>query len=61
MSQSEFAGLLKRRDAARAAYAKAMSKYDAVVTLGACGAAPVGRRPGYYDHGADAAIFSLAL
>ena len=30
------------RDAARAAYAKAMSKYDAVVTLGACGAAPVG-------------------
>jgi Asp-tRNA(Asn)/Glu-tRNA(Gln) amidotransferase A subunit family amidase len=42
MSQSEFAGLLKRRDAARAAYAKAMSKYDAVVTLGACGAAPVG-------------------
>jgi ribosomal-protein-alanine N-acetyltransferase len=27
----------------------------------ACGAAPVGRRPGYYDHGGDAAIFSLAL
>jgi ribosomal-protein-alanine N-acetyltransferase len=26
-----------------------------------CGAAPVGRRQGYYDHGADAAIFSLAL
>jgi [ribosomal protein S18]-alanine N-acetyltransferase len=26
-----------------------------------CGVAPVGRRQGYYDHGADAAIFSLAL
>ena len=26
-----------------------------------CGAAPVGRRRGYYEHGADAAIFSLAL
>jgi [ribosomal protein S18]-alanine N-acetyltransferase len=26
-----------------------------------CGAAPVGRRQRYYDHGADAAIFSLAL
>jgi ribosomal-protein-alanine N-acetyltransferase len=26
-----------------------------------CGAAPVGRRQVYYDHGADAAIFSLAL
>ena len=25
------------------------------------GAIPVGRRPRYYDHGADAAIFSLAL
>lgn len=25
------------------------------------GAEPVGRRPGYYDSGADAAIFSLAL
>jgi ribosomal-protein-alanine N-acetyltransferase len=25
------------------------------------GARPVGRRPGYYDSGADAAIFSLAL
>jgi Asp-tRNA(Asn)/Glu-tRNA(Gln) amidotransferase A subunit family amidase len=42
MSQSEFAGLLKRRADARAAYAKAMSKYDAVITAGACGAAPVG-------------------
>ena len=26
-----------------------------------CGAEPVGHRQGYYDHGADAAIFSLAL
>ena len=26
-----------------------------------CGAEPVGRRQGYYAHGADAAIFSLAL
>jgi len=25
------------------------------------GAVPVGRRPGYYEHGADAAMFSLAL
>ena len=25
------------------------------------GGVPVGRRPGYYEHGADAAIFSLAL
>jgi ribosomal-protein-alanine N-acetyltransferase len=27
----------------------------------ALGAVPVGERPGYYEHGADAAIFSLAL
>ena len=26
-----------------------------------CGAEPVGHRQGYYDHGAHAAIFSLAL
>jgi ribosomal-protein-alanine N-acetyltransferase len=25
------------------------------------GAVPVGKRPGYYEHGADAAMFSLAL
>ncbi len=42
MSQTEYAGLIKRRAAARAAYAKALAKYDACVTLGACGAAPVG-------------------
>jgi ribosomal-protein-alanine N-acetyltransferase len=27
----------------------------------AFGAVPVGKRPGYYEHGGDAAIFSLAL
>lgn len=27
----------------------------------AFGGVPVGKRPGYYEHGADAAIFSLAL
>ena len=42
MTQRDYAELLKRRDAARAAYAKAASKYDAFVTLGACGAAPKG-------------------
>ena len=26
-----------------------------------CGAEPVGHRQGYYDHGADSAIFGLAL
>jgi Asp-tRNA(Asn)/Glu-tRNA(Gln) amidotransferase A subunit family amidase len=42
MTQREYADLLKQRDASRAAYAKAASKYDAFVTLGACGAAPKG-------------------
>jgi Asp-tRNA(Asn)/Glu-tRNA(Gln) amidotransferase A subunit family amidase len=42
MSQAEYRGLLQRRSDARAAYAKAMARYDACVTLGACGAAPVG-------------------
>jgi Asp-tRNA(Asn)/Glu-tRNA(Gln) amidotransferase A subunit family amidase len=42
MTQKEFAGLLDRRVASRNAYAKVMGKYDACVTLGACGAAPVG-------------------
>ena len=41
-TQAQYADLLTRRVAARAAYAKAASKYDAFVTLGACGAAPVG-------------------
>jgi Asp-tRNA(Asn)/Glu-tRNA(Gln) amidotransferase A subunit family amidase len=42
MSQAEYRGLLQRRSDARAAYAKAMARYDACITLGACGAAPVG-------------------
>ena len=41
-TQSDYRELLARRVAARAAYAKAASRYDAFVTLGACGAAPVG-------------------
>ena len=42
MTQREYAELLKRRAAVREAYAKAANRYDAFVTLGACGAAPVG-------------------
>jgi Asp-tRNA(Asn)/Glu-tRNA(Gln) amidotransferase A subunit family amidase len=42
MSQRDYADLLARRSAVRATYAKAASRYDAFVTLGACGAAPVG-------------------
>jgi [ribosomal protein S18]-alanine N-acetyltransferase len=35
---------------------------EAALTLyRALGAVPVGRRPGYYERGADASIFSLAL
>jgi Asp-tRNA(Asn)/Glu-tRNA(Gln) amidotransferase A subunit family amidase len=42
MSQRDYAELLNRRDASRAAYNKVASRYDAFVTLGACGAAPKG-------------------
>ena len=42
MTQRQYSELLARRSAARMAYAKAASRYDAFVTLGACGAAPVG-------------------
>ncbi len=42
MSQSEYRGLLAKRTAARAAHAKVAGRYDACVTLGACGAAPKG-------------------
>jgi Asp-tRNA(Asn)/Glu-tRNA(Gln) amidotransferase A subunit family amidase len=42
MTQGDYADLLVRRAAVRATYAKAASRYDAFVTLGACGAAPVG-------------------
>ena len=42
MTQREYGELLARRTAARMAYAKAASRYDAFLTLGACGAAPAG-------------------
>ena len=42
MTQRQYSELLARRTLARVAYAKAASRYDAFVTLGACGAAPVG-------------------
>ena len=42
MTQRQYSELLVRRNAARTAYARAASQYDAFVTLGACGAAPVG-------------------
>jgi Asp-tRNA(Asn)/Glu-tRNA(Gln) amidotransferase A subunit family amidase len=42
MTQREYGELLVRRATVRAAYDKASSKYDAFVTVGACGAAPVG-------------------
>lgn len=42
MTQKQYSELLARRNAVRAAYAKAASKYDAFITVGACGAAPVG-------------------
>ena len=41
-TQRQYSELLARRTAARAAYAKVSARYDACVTLGACGAAPVG-------------------
>ena len=42
MTQQQYGELLARRTLARQAYARAASRYDAFVTLGACGAAPVG-------------------
>ena len=42
MTQRDYAELLKQREAFRAAYNTAASRYDAFVTLGACGAAPKG-------------------
>ena len=41
-TQKQYGELLGRRVAARAAYARAAERYDAFVTLGACGAAPIG-------------------
>jgi Asp-tRNA(Asn)/Glu-tRNA(Gln) amidotransferase A subunit family amidase len=42
MTQKEYGELIARRAAIRAMYEKAASQYDAFITLGACGAAPVG-------------------
>jgi Asp-tRNA(Asn)/Glu-tRNA(Gln) amidotransferase A subunit family amidase len=42
MTQKQYAELIVRRAATRAIYEKTASRYDASVTLGACGAAPVG-------------------
>ena len=42
MTQGDYAGLIKQREEARTAFAKAAENYDAFVTLGATGAAPVG-------------------
>jgi Asp-tRNA(Asn)/Glu-tRNA(Gln) amidotransferase A subunit family amidase len=41
-TQKQYSELLARRVAAREAYAKVAGRYDAFVTLGACGAAPIG-------------------
>jgi Asp-tRNA(Asn)/Glu-tRNA(Gln) amidotransferase A subunit family amidase len=41
-TQKQYSELLTRRVAAREAYAKVAGRYDAFVTLGACGAAPIG-------------------
>jgi len=42
MTQKEYSQLITRRAEVRAIYEKTASRYDAFVTLGACGAAPVG-------------------
>jgi Asp-tRNA(Asn)/Glu-tRNA(Gln) amidotransferase A subunit family amidase len=41
-TQKQYGELIARRTATRAAYAKVADRYDAFVTLGACGAAPIG-------------------
>jgi Asp-tRNA(Asn)/Glu-tRNA(Gln) amidotransferase A subunit family amidase len=41
-TQKQYSEMLVRRVAAREAYTKVAGRYDAFVTLGACGAAPVG-------------------
>jgi Asp-tRNA(Asn)/Glu-tRNA(Gln) amidotransferase A subunit family amidase len=41
-TQRQYGELIARRAAARATYAKLADRYDAFVTLGACGAAPLG-------------------
>jgi Asp-tRNA(Asn)/Glu-tRNA(Gln) amidotransferase A subunit family amidase len=42
MTQQDYAALIAKRATARAAFAKAIGRYDACITLGACGAAPQG-------------------
>lgn len=42
MTQRQYTDLIAQRAAVRAIYEKTASRYDAFVTLGACGAAPVG-------------------
>jgi Asp-tRNA(Asn)/Glu-tRNA(Gln) amidotransferase A subunit family amidase len=42
MTQKEYADLIAKRASTRAVYEKVAARYDAFVTLGACGAAPVG-------------------
>jgi Asp-tRNA(Asn)/Glu-tRNA(Gln) amidotransferase A subunit family amidase len=42
LTQDDYRDLLARREAARAAFAKVAARYDAAVTLGATGAAPIG-------------------
>jgi Asp-tRNA(Asn)/Glu-tRNA(Gln) amidotransferase A subunit family amidase len=41
-TQKQYGELIAKRTVARDAYAKVASRYDAFVTLGACGAAPIG-------------------
>jgi len=42
MTQKQYAELIAGRDQVRAAYEKVAKRYDAIITLGACGAAPAG-------------------
>jgi [ribosomal protein S18]-alanine N-acetyltransferase len=51
-----------RASGARRLYLEVADGNEAALRLyRSCGAVPVGRRKAYYDDGADAAIFSLAL
>ena len=51
-----------RASGARQLFLEVADGNEAAIRLyRSCGAAPVGRRQGYHAHGADAAIFSLAL
>jgi ribosomal-protein-alanine N-acetyltransferase len=51
-----------RAGGAKRLYLEVAEENEAALGLyRAFGAVPVGKRPGYYGHGAHAAIFSLAL